>query len=154
MHSSHCQIGFTVIRFCVHGGLGAPQAHAGKRQRGHMYPLCLRCVGIAKQRKQGGKSQSVQRHVAGVLNRCLAGEKACAGFVRVQRLHFIVFGLFFKSVLQFPHLAKYRVDVSTRCRNLAVSNLCAGTAQLQTVTCTRFACQAYLSEHVSHAAAV
>jgi len=66
--------------------------------------------------------------VAASLRRCLAGEKACAGFVRVQRLHFIVF-----AEVQFPHLAKYNVDVSTSSRSFAVSNLWGGSAHLHTV---------------------
>ena len=98
-----------------------------------MYPFCFGCDGIAPQRTQGGKSQSLQRHVAASLCRCLAGEKACAGFVRVQRLHFIVFAEFAGAGVQFPHLAKYNVDVSTSSRSFAVSNLWGGSAQLHTV---------------------
>ena len=70
--------------------------------------------------------------MAGALCRCLASEKACAGFVRVQRLHFIVFGLFATWGAHFPHFAKYSVDVSTSCRKFALSKLFSGTAQLQT----------------------
>ena len=81
----------------------------------------------------GGKSQSVQRHVAGVLDRCLAGLNACAGFVRVHKLHFIAFALFFRSVSQFPHLAKYSVEVSSHCLNFVVSNLCGSSSLLQSL---------------------
>ena len=61
--------------------------------------------------------------MAASLCRCLAGKKACAGFVRVQRLHFIVFSESAGAGVQSPHFAKYNVDVSTSSRRRAVLNL-------------------------------
>ena len=51
----------------------------------------------------------------------------------MQKLHVIVFAAFARAGVQFPHLAKYNVDVSTSSRSFAVSNLWGGSAHLHTV---------------------
>ena len=63
LHASHRQVGFTVTRFWVHGGLGAPQEQGGNRHTGQMYGFCFGSVGMVPHEEHAGKSQSLQRHV-------------------------------------------------------------------------------------------